>query len=68
MAVIISYDKDGVLSVADMRLATPLVENRPAALFTAGWSTIDEVLSKKQSWETVSASTGLITGSHQVTP
>jgi len=68
MAVVISYDKDGVLSVADMRLATPLVENRPAALFTAGWSTIDEVLSKKQSWETVASATGLITGSNRVSP
>lgn len=68
MAVVISYDKDGILSVVDMRLAAPLVENRPAALFVAGWSVIDEVASKKQSWETVSASTGLITGSNKVSP
>ena len=68
MAVVISYDKSGILSVIDYRQATIQQEYTAASVFTTGWSTIDEVASKKQSWETVSSSTGAVTGSHQVTP
>jgi hypothetical protein len=66
MAVVMSYDKSGVLRVSDMRLATPLIFDRVAVVDVGAWSTNDEVASKTQSWETVNETTGAITGSNAV--
>jgi hypothetical protein len=67
MAVIMSYDKDGVLRVQDMRLATPEIFVR-SSVDVGDWSLNDEVASKTQPWETVDETTGAITGSNAVTP
>lgn len=67
MAVVMSYDATGVLRALDMRLATPLTFVRSSVDLNS-WETIDEIASKKQSWETVNGTTGAITGSNAVTP
>lgn len=68
MAVVMSYDKTGVLRVVDPRLSTVMQFDRVESVHVTGWNSIDEVASKKQSWETVNATTGAITGSNAVTP
>jgi hypothetical protein len=67
MAVVMSYDKDGVVRVQDMSLDTPLIFLRDDTDLL-DWETRTEVASKTQSWETVNGTTGAITGSNAVTP
>lgn len=68
MAMVVSYDSVGFLRVVE-EATTPVVWfDKAAGVAVTGWDTQIEVASKKQSWETVNATTGAITGSNAVTP